>query len=485
MKKKLLSFLLCTTMAATALTGCGSSEKTEETAKTETVQTETQETTEPEVEQNTAEVTSDDVKAALADANAVVLDARTQDAYAGWSTENNKLGGHIEGASGFSAIWLTCAYDDDANNDNRTREERLEIAMEEKGISADTTVIVYDENGTDAAAVAEYLTGKGVKDVRVFDLAKWDGALVKYTNYQTILPPSVVKKLIDGETVAEIGEVKDLKILEFSWGDEEVSGYTAGHVPTAIHINSDDVDDENNIYILDKDEILFETVKNAGVTVDSTVVVTGEGLFSCHLATILKYLGVKNVYIMSGGASGWTDAGYEAEIGSNTPVPVADFEADTPLNPDYIDDVEEVTLLLADENAQVVDTRAYKEFTGESSGYSYVEEAGRLNGAIFGQEDGSAQGADCNGSSMMYYENIDGTMRDASEILEMWSNSNVDVNKHLSFYCGGGYRAAAVMWYAQAMGLENTSLYNDGWAGWIVFEKDAVKGTYEDPQPAN
>ena len=56
MKKKLLSFLLCTTMAATALTGCGSSEKTEETAKTETVQTETQETTEPEVEQNTATV---------------------------------------------------------------------------------------------------------------------------------------------------------------------------------------------------------------------------------------------------------------------------------------------------------------------------------------------------------------------------------------------------------------------------------------------
>ena len=40
------------------------------------------------------------------------------------------------------------------------------------------------------------------------------------------------------------------------------------------------------------------------------------------------------------------------------------------------------------------------------------------------------------------------------------------------------------MWYAQAMGLEETSLYNDGWAGWIVYRKDAVKGTYENPQPA-
>ena len=43
----------------------------------------------------------------------------------------------------------------------------------------------------------------------------------------------------------------------------------------------------------------------------------------------------------------------------------------------------------------------------------------------------------------------------------MWKNSGVDINKHLSFYCGGGYRDAAVMWYAQAMGVENTSLYND------------------------
>ena len=473
MKKKLLAVLLCVSMTATLMIGCGSKNASND---------ESSETAESV--QDTGGVTCEDVKAALEDENAVVLDARTQDAYAGWTTENNKLGGHIDGASGFSAAWLTCAYDDEENDDDRTREERLEICMEDKGITPDTKVIIYDENGKDASAVAEYLSGKGVKDIQLFNLADWDGDLVKYENYQNILPPSVVKELIDGNTVEEIGEVTDLKILEFSWGSEEESGFLDGHVPTAVHINSDDVDDENNIYVLDKDEILFETVKNAGVTVDSTVVVTGAGLFSCHLATILKYLGVEDVYIMSGGANGWTDAGYEAETGSNTPEPAEDFGTDTPLNPDYIDDVEEVSELLVDENAQVVDTRAYKEYTGESSGYSYVEEAGRLDGAIFGQEDGSAQGPDCTGSSMMYYENIDGTMRDASEILEMWKNSNVDINKHLSFYCGGGYRAAAVMWYAQTMGLTNTSLYNDGWAGWIVYGKDAVKGTYEDPQPS-
>ena len=212
MKKKLLSVLLCTSMVVTLMAGCGNkstsnddSKKTEESVQLE-------------------EATVEDVKAALKDENAVVFDARTQDAYAGWSTENNKLGGHIDGASGFSAAWLTCEYDDEENNDDRTREERLEINMENKGISEDTKVIIYDENGKDAFAVAEYLSGKGVKDIQVFDLADWDGNLVKYENYQTILPPSVVKELIDGNTVEEVGKVDSLKIVEFSWGDEEESG---------------------------------------------------------------------------------------------------------------------------------------------------------------------------------------------------------------------------------------------------------------------
>ena len=38
----------------------------------------------------------------------------------------------------------------------------------------------------DASAVADYLSGKGVKDIETYDLADWDEDLVKYENYQTI-----------------------------------------------------------------------------------------------------------------------------------------------------------------------------------------------------------------------------------------------------------------------------------------------------------
>lgn len=48
----------------------------------------------------------------------------------------------------------------------------------------------------------------------------------------------------------------------------------------------------------------------------------------------------------------------------------------------------------------------------------------------------------------------------------MSAGEGIDLNKHLSFMCGSGWRAAEVLYYAQVMGLENTSLYSDGWIGW-------------------
>ena len=68
--------------------------------------------------------------------------------------------------------------------------------------------------------------------------------------------------------------------------------------------------------------------------------------------------------------------------------------------------------------------------------------------------------------SLTPYRNIDNTMRTANEILELWERSGIDTRRHLSFMCGGGWRAAEVLTFAHVMGLTDTSLYSDGWIGW-------------------
>lgn len=58
-------------------------------------------------------------------------------------------------------------------------------------------------------------------------------------------------------------------------------------------------------------------------------------------------------------------------------------------------------------------------------------------------------------------------MRSGLEILKMWDNLDIDYkNKHLIFYCGTGWRAAEVMYYAELMGLNRISLYDGGWFEW-------------------
>jgi 3-mercaptopyruvate sulfurtransferase SseA len=48
-------------------------------------------------------------------------------------------------------------------------------------------------------------------------------------------------------------------------------------------------------------------------------------------------------------------------------------------------------------------------------------------------------------------------------------------NKHLSFMCGGGWRAAEVLTFAHVIGVSNTSLYSDGWIGWSSDRRNAVE----------
>ena len=417
-----------------------------------------------------AAATTDDVISALKDGSAIVIDTRSESAYSGWATGESTLGGHIDGAIDYAANWLTCSYDEQNNYEKMTRVDLLRKYMKDKNITSSTAVILYDENGKDATAVADFLASEGLTSIRTYSLKDWSEPLVKYANYQMWVPASVVHDLIEGKTVPEISAVAKPIILEVSWGKEDESGYLNGHVPGALHINSDDFDDENNLYLLESDEVLLNQALSLGITSSSTVIVTGDGIFACRYGVILRYLGVENVYVMSGGASAWVDAGYTPETASNKATPVSDFGVAAPAHPEYIDTVAEVQQMLTDPNFTLVDNRTWEEYIGQTSGYSYLDKAGRIDGAVYGYAGIN------NSSSMLYYRNIDNSMRNPDEILAMWQSAGIDSGKHLSFMCGGGYRAAEVLWDAWVMGLTNVSLFADGWTGWELQGLPSVTG---------
>ena len=399
-------------------------------------------------------ISTKELQSKLDDNSWVIVDTRINDAYNGWKLDGVKRGGHIDGSVDFSFNWLDV--------DNKDKEKILDEALQTKKIDKDKNIVLYDANGKDAQKVATYLSSKGYKNIYTYDVKEWanDDSLPmkQYDNYEMIVPAVIVKDVLDGKIPETFDKNKKVKIVEASWGEEKET-YLKGHVPTAVHINTDSIEPPP-AWMLDSDENLKKFALDYGFTKNDCVIVTGKDpMASYRIAVVLRYIGIEDVRVLNGGNDAWTRAGYELETKSNAKTPGKDFGGEIPGNPDLIDSQAELKESLKNTNTTLVDNRSWDEYIGKISGYSYHDKKGRIPGAVYGY-------AGTTSVTLEDYRNIDNTMRNADEIKSLWDSSNINTNNHLIFMCGSGWRAAEVLTYANIMGYDNTSLYSDGWIGW-------------------
>ncbi|MDD7401160.1 MAG: rhodanese-like domain-containing protein [Eubacteriales bacterium] len=423
------------------------------------------------------EVDAEAVKAALEDETAVVVDTRTNDQFNGWSLSEDDLAGHIQGATDFSYRWLegNSEYSDEDNLEGLTREDVLTEALAVKGIVPEKTVILYDTNGSDAQQVADYLAGHGFEQIKYFNAKAYKASpVVAYANYQHLIAPPIVKDYVEKGEAESLDPDKKYFIFDVSWGDEDVSGYLDGHVPTAIHVNTDWFEPEELGWMLDSDENLLALAARLGITKDDAAIVTGpEPMAATRFGLILQYLGVEDVRYMNGALVNWQAYGYNLETESTPPDPVDSFGSDKPLHPEIIINQEQAQELLDAQGGEMAcqfqDNRTREEYQGKSTGYSYHDKAGRMAGAIYGWA-----GINENSSSMYYYRNVDKTMRNGAEILALLKGAGFDLDKPIVTFCGSGWRAAETVYYYQTLGRTGDSLYSDGWIGWSNNGRDAL-----------
>ncbi|NFP91003.1 rhodanese-like domain-containing protein [Clostridium sporogenes] len=434
------------------LIGCTSNQKTEKKEESTSL---------------VKEIKTDELKKNITSKEWVVLDTRSNDAFNGWKLDGVKRGGHIKGATDFSANWLK------VEDTEKNKEKRLEEALKNKGITKDKNVVLYDANGKDSEEVAKYLNKKGITKLYKYDVKKWAEddklAMESYPNYQMLVPASWVNDLINNKK-PETFKGDKYKVFEVSWGDEsKAEDYKKGHIKGAVHMNTDEVE-KGPVWNRLPDKDLEKFAKNNGITADTTVVLYGaDSMPSFRVAAILKYMGVKDVRVLNGGTATWTSAGYELDTTSNKKTPVDSFGAAVPLNKGYIVDLPEAKEILKDkEGSKLVDIRSWDEFTGKISGYDYIKAKGRPAGAVWGH-------AGSDSSHLEDFRNVDNTMRNSSEILAMWEKEGIKPDQRLSFYCGTGWRAAEVLIYADVMGLKNISLYDGGWNEWSANKNNPIE----------
>lgn len=508
MKKRLVVSLLCAAMAASLASACGNtSQQADSASESGSAQEDTDEGEPAEESEDEAEAKDEDesedtakpdekpdVETATAeqvqefmkdsDENTVLVDARPQESYSGWALEGASNGGHLKNAALFSARWLDCEYAESA-----PREAYLERAMEDQGITEGKEVIVYDYTGEQATDVAGYFIEQGIEDVLVFQADELIDAgkdLESYENYDRFLPTEIVKSISDVKTGKEKELSKEAKavigddlskvvLVDVGWGNARSSSYfSPGHVPGAVHINTDSYE-RPRVYVAEKradyakewrlislEEFRDSVCTQYGITKDSIVILTGTSTSpQGRLGFMLRSLGVK-VYAMSGALTAWTYNGYELDTDADTlvvPESVKSFGSDTIANPDeilWMDDIK--AILKGEKEGQVADNRGEDEWKGEYSGYSYHDLAGMIEGSVWCEQGNEEEGE--------FFDNADGTPRTQAELKAYLESNGLDTAKTIAFFCGDSWGAAKISYWCQSVDLNNVMEWGNGWIPW-------------------
>lgn len=424
------------------------------------------------------EISTEDLLIFIAGKEGYLLDVRPVEAYNGWSIRGEIRGGHIPSAKSLPAKWTKYI-------------DWIEI-VRSKGLKPNDRIILYGYGDNDTDMVARAFRIAGYSNVLIYRkfLDEWvpepDLPLEYLERYRSLVPASWVHDLISGRPPANYDNDKFL-VIHAHYRNRDA--YLSGHIPGAIDMNTLALESPETWNRRTPPELKL-AFEEHGITSDTTVVLYGKFMFpdnndpfpgsaaghigAIRCAMIMMYAGVKDVRVLNGGFQSWIDAGYEVSYDDVPKVPVRDFGEAIPRNPSLIVDIDEARDILVSDDAELVSVRSWAEYTGEVSGYNYIEKKGRIPGSVFGNCGTDAY-------HMENYRNLDHTTREYGEIEEIWNNAGITKDKHLAFYCGTGWRGSEAFYNAWLLGYPRVSVFDGGWFEW----SSDPENPYETGEPEN
>lgn len=396
-----------------------------------------------------------------------IVDLRDDEPFLGWPENANSRGGHMKDAVQFSYSWLDYMNKADTS---------LEKMLEERDITKEKKILLYHSDNEISKDFAKQLLEKGYENITIFDdFDAWvkdeNCELVSAPHYDMIVSPEWVYELINGGKPVGYNNNKYI-VMEGGWLSSEV--YDDKHIPGAIFFGTDEVEiadwvnerTEDHMYNYLNPEQIKINLEKKGITYDTTVIMYdphGASSYAGRSYMALAEMGVKDLKIMNGGFTAWEARGYPIETESVEPIPVDNFGIDVPQRPEIvITTPAEVREKQKDSNFRLVSIRSWEEFTGQTSGYSYITKKGEPKGAVWGH-------------NICDYFDIDGTYKNFDEIKSMLAEWNITEGNEVSYYCGTGWRATVPWIISYANGWENASMYDGGWYTWQLDKNNPIQ----------
>lgn len=281
------------------------------------------------------------------------------------------------------------------------------------------------------------------------DLSRW----------QQLITPTWLHHLMTGAEV-RAAPVQAWCVLEVGCGTS--GDFVRCHIPGAAYLDTQRLE-EGPFWNKVADSALLQLLLGLGIRHDTTVILYGRSpIAAARAAHLMLYAGVRDVRLLDGGFDAWLRAGLPCAAGAPRHYPPArHFGATFPGCPHYLINTRQAQCLLRQPDGVLVSIRTWAEFTGASSGYSYIQALGDIPGARWGR---AGRGTDVN--DMSAFHTAHGSLRPAAEIGQFWEPEGIRPGLQSAFYCGTGWRASLAFYYAWLMGWERISVYDGGWFEW-------------------
>lgn len=195
-------------------------------------------------------------------------------------------------------------------------------------------------------------------------------------------------------------------------------------------------------------ERVRDAVRRWGVRSEHLVIVydAGDGLFASRAWWILRWAGLENVRVLTGGLAAWEADGNETAFGpGNLPQPgtIAVSEGNMPVA--SLDDVRTWF-----ERGVLVDARELSRFEGRSERVDL--QAGHIPGAV--------------NLAARSLQNADGSFLPVEQLRERFASVGIEAGRNVAVYSGSGLHSSLFIQAMEEAGITGASLYVGGWSQW-------------------
>ncbi|MBG9981252.1 sulfurtransferase [Facklamia sp. DSM 111018] len=242
--------------------------------------------------------------------------------------------------------------------------------------------------------------------------------------------------------------------------------YELGHIPTAIHLNTDELGEFKDYF--KRPEAMRDVFLSKGITCDSLLVfysIYARDIMyiASRMAFAAYYLGVDQVKILDGGIQAWQRAGFLLEEGSRNVQPVKEFGCSVPKRPEiYVQTPDDLLAYRQKYPDHVLaSVRTWKEFIGDNEGHAWNKGAGEIAGAVY------------MGDELLV--NIDGELANPSNYLDRWKEWGIVPGKRILLYCGTSWRSSTAFFILKHLGWEKISMFDGSWYKWYLAHEENPK----------